>query len=221
MSHSQFHCTGRVYLDLHGLIFETSICYWQDQPGSPCWYRDGGGKGKGQARRSGLTQPPTTRPSDRGSFCEGPRRQAPTGGRSWRERWRPSGVFFLFGRVRETSCLPEEPPRERGGAPGVNRGTPDPAAGSVGGPLGQTGRLGLATEAFGPGGRRAGRAGARPACTGPPRAIEANPQAGGTTHPNTEAGGGPPMAGLGCQSVRIAGKMTARLEERGGETPGD
>ena len=22
------------YLDLHGLIFETSICYWQDQPGS-------------------------------------------------------------------------------------------------------------------------------------------------------------------------------------------
>ena len=38
MSHSQFHCIGHVYLDLHGLIFETSICYWQDQPGSllPC-----------------------------------------------------------------------------------------------------------------------------------------------------------------------------------------
>uniref|UniRef100_A0A3Q0RNF8 Uncharacterized protein n=1 Tax=Amphilophus citrinellus TaxID=61819 RepID=A0A3Q0RNF8_AMPCI len=35
MSHLQFHCTGRVYLDLHGLVFETSICYWQDQPGSP------------------------------------------------------------------------------------------------------------------------------------------------------------------------------------------
>lgn len=35
MSHSQFHCTGRVYLHVHGLIFETSICYWQDQPGSP------------------------------------------------------------------------------------------------------------------------------------------------------------------------------------------
>lgn len=34
MSHSQFHCTVRVHLDLHGLIFETSICYWQDQPGS-------------------------------------------------------------------------------------------------------------------------------------------------------------------------------------------
>lgn len=36
MSHSQFHCTGRVYLDMHGLIFETSICYWQDQPGNAC-----------------------------------------------------------------------------------------------------------------------------------------------------------------------------------------
>lgn len=35
MSHSQFHCTDRVHLDLHGLIFETSICYWQDQPGKP------------------------------------------------------------------------------------------------------------------------------------------------------------------------------------------
>ena len=34
MSHSQFHCTNRVHLDMHGLIFETSICYWQDQPGS-------------------------------------------------------------------------------------------------------------------------------------------------------------------------------------------
>lgn len=34
MSHSQFHCHARVYLDMHGLIFETSICYWQDQPGS-------------------------------------------------------------------------------------------------------------------------------------------------------------------------------------------
>ena len=33
MSLSQFHCTSRLYLDMHGLIFETSICYWQDQPG--------------------------------------------------------------------------------------------------------------------------------------------------------------------------------------------
>ena len=33
MSHSQFHCSSRVDLDMHGLDFETSICYWQDQPG--------------------------------------------------------------------------------------------------------------------------------------------------------------------------------------------
>ncbi|XP_075204178.1 uncharacterized protein LOC142310542 [Anomaloglossus baeobatrachus] len=32
MSHSQFHCTVCVYLQVHGLIFETSISYWQDQP---------------------------------------------------------------------------------------------------------------------------------------------------------------------------------------------
>lgn len=32
------------------------------------------------------------------------------------------------------------------GLPGKTEGTPDPATGSVGGLLGQTGRLGLATE---------------------------------------------------------------------------
>ena len=50
MSHSQFHCTGRVYLDLHGLIFETSICYWQDQPGSP-----GSTGRRGDARPTGAS----------------------------------------------------------------------------------------------------------------------------------------------------------------------
>ena len=33
MSHSRFRRTSGLYLDMHGLIFETSICYWQDQPG--------------------------------------------------------------------------------------------------------------------------------------------------------------------------------------------
>lgn len=47
MSHSQFHCTGRAYLDMHGLIFETSICYWQDQPGrSAVSQREEGGRGR-------------------------------------------------------------------------------------------------------------------------------------------------------------------------------
>src|SRR5437016_14548935 len=47
MSHSQFHCTGRAYLDMHGLIFETSICYWQEIGRASCRERsvDRGGRG--------------------------------------------------------------------------------------------------------------------------------------------------------------------------------
>ena len=48
MSLSQFHCTVRLYLDMHGLIFETSICYWQDQPGRHLLFRRG--RGPGEAR---------------------------------------------------------------------------------------------------------------------------------------------------------------------------
>ena len=35
-SHSQFRRNNNLYLDLHGLVFETSIYHWQDQPGSDC-----------------------------------------------------------------------------------------------------------------------------------------------------------------------------------------
>lgn len=35
-SHSQFRLQNNLYLDLHGLVFETSIYHWQDQPGSVC-----------------------------------------------------------------------------------------------------------------------------------------------------------------------------------------
>ena len=35
-SHSQFRLQNNLYLDLHGLVFETSIYHWQDQPGSDC-----------------------------------------------------------------------------------------------------------------------------------------------------------------------------------------
>lgn len=53
MSHSQFHCTGRAYLDMHGLIFETSICYWQDQPGKERERsRDAAGGGRERERES-------------------------------------------------------------------------------------------------------------------------------------------------------------------------
>ena len=34
MSHSQFRSINSLYLDMHGLVSETSICYWQGQPGS-------------------------------------------------------------------------------------------------------------------------------------------------------------------------------------------
>jgi len=33
-SHSQFRCIVDSYLHLHGLVLETSIYHWQDQPGS-------------------------------------------------------------------------------------------------------------------------------------------------------------------------------------------
>ena len=85
------------------------------------------------------------------------------------------------------------------------------ASGSVVGPLGETGRLGLAADTVG-----LGRGGGRP----PPRhrAPEANPQAGGTVRPNAgsrPAGGGPPMAGHGCQSISVVWK------NRGGERLSD
>ena len=55
MSLSQFHCTSRLYLDMHVLISETSICYWQDQPGRPpcpeSGRRPGGGAAGGVAER--------------------------------------------------------------------------------------------------------------------------------------------------------------------------
>lgn len=54
MSHSQFHCTGRAYLDMHGLIFETSICYWQDQPGRSA--RSGGWDRRGPPLAHSLTR---------------------------------------------------------------------------------------------------------------------------------------------------------------------
>ena len=97
MSHSQFHCTGRAYLDMHGLIFETSICYWQDQPGRSASEaerereRDGGerererereprepdrGRGVGRARPSACGEETRKAPRSRGS--ETPATRPPT-----------------------------------------------------------------------------------------------------------------------------------------------
>ena len=73
MSLSQFHCTSRLYLDMHGLIFETSICYWQDQPGRPPvsasdWWPGTrrprrGCPAAGRAGRAGAGQPGCVQPA--------------------------------------------------------------------------------------------------------------------------------------------------------------
>ena len=154
MSHSQFHCTGRVYLDLHGLIFETSICYWQDQPGSP---GSTGRRGKRPARpapremrvRTSATPAPSGEEGQAGETEASELRVtgegiAPAGWGGHGES--PRGVGF------EKTCLPEGAAacvRRGRGRPGARARLSklqNPAAGSVGGLLGQTGRLGLATE---------------------------------------------------------------------------
>ena len=81
MSHSQFHCTARVYLDMHGLSFETSICYWQDQPGSRhpsgAARRRGGGP---PARRALPTPPAATRRGADAAATGGPPAEPPRPG---------------------------------------------------------------------------------------------------------------------------------------------
>lgn len=122
MSHSQFHCTGRVYLDLHGLIFETSICYWQDQPGSP-------------EERRGTRARARSSPS-RVCVCWARLRG---GGDQAKLLHLPWGSDAQG--VREIAFSGDPPP-----AGGFARGTGSRAAGPVVGLLGRTGRLGLATD---------------------------------------------------------------------------
>lgn len=103
MSHSQFHCTGRVYLDLHGLIFETSICYWQDQPGSP---RDRPAAGTPArptpwGERVGADPPDASSRLSPGLRRGGPQRSGfgfPAPPRETRLRRAPLGVWPAFGR---------------------------------------------------------------------------------------------------------------------------
>ena len=137
MSHSQFHCTGHVYLDLHGLIFETSICYWQDQPGSPFLRGAGGGR---DSRTS-----PVPAPRCPGRCWRGPgRRPLGLGGGGRRrgtrlqpgsERDPPPRRVSRRGFVRtggfEKLCAPRRRPPERAGGTGRGGCTADGAAGSV------------------------------------------------------------------------------------------
>ncbi|GLD71215.1 uncharacterized protein AKAME5_002253600 [Lates japonicus] len=91
---------ARIPGDLHGLIFETSICYWQDQPGSPP-------SGAGQARRAAR---PPARLRALGQ-CRGlprgpPGRRIPAEGRS---------IVFAGGIVRTRGrCVGPGAPRAWG-----------------------------------------------------------------------------------------------------------
>ena len=61
-----------MHLDLHGLIFETSICYWQDQPGS-C------------NNRCRVVTPPRGRHHPRGVCCAAREVWTNSGQRGYRE----------------------------------------------------------------------------------------------------------------------------------------
>ena len=109
-----------MHLDLHGLIFETSICYWQDQPGS-C------------DNRCRAVTPPRGRHHPRGVCCAAREVWTNSGQRGYREdlesalQGKPGG----WGR-----CSCEATPAF-------------PAAATCFRRLSQTGRLSLAMERFG------------------------------------------------------------------------
>ena len=156
MSHSQFHCTGRVYLDLHGLIFETSICYWQDQPGSP---QSPGRRGDARPTRALgellAERTPRGRGLQRGGGGGGPKLGSLGLPAVIGRRGRDPGGVSAVGFEKHRVCRRRR--RVRGGWVVGSRGTPhtlSPATGSVGGQLGRTGRLGLATERSARGGTR-------------------------------------------------------------------
>lgn len=122
MSHSQFHCTARVYLDMHGLIFETSICYWQDQPGS----RATGHDPTGPARRRPLSLLPSLSLSPaRSAFPSGPcrvdgggrRGERLSAGRAALRRSLARSLADHDGEARPIpgAAPPTSPPREGAG----------------------------------------------------------------------------------------------------------
>ena len=160
MSLSQFHCTSRLYLDMHGLIFETSICYWQDQPGRPpvargrprvrrrprgCRQRTGAAEPGGPARRWSLRRVLDGRPrlpnvpGSRGCYRRGS--SAPFPAVRSVAGVRDAVVGFektsLRARLRRQATRHHRvPSREDNGGRRLGR--------SVVGPLRQTGRLDLA-----------------------------------------------------------------------------
>ena len=204
MSHSQFHCTGRVYLDLHGLIFETSICYWQDQPGSPRSPVGAGTPARPLPWERVCVTDPRRPPPGEGLRRQGPKLDADQ--MTGRDPGRVSAVGFEKPRVYRRPG-----PRALGGSPREDRGDPGPRDGLRGRTTGADGASRSRYRAVGAGGtRRKGPVGHPPRWALP--AMEANPRVGGTARPNTgarPAGGGPPMAGHVCQSVGVLCRSSA------------
>lgn len=149
---------------MHGLIFETSICYWQDQPGSP---RAPGRRGRPPDLCAGVCgAPPSAQAARTWERRRGEARQRGV----WVGRPRPAHRLGVLRNI----VLAGGPPRRDGEVPRVRvPGDRRPAAGSVVGRLGQTVRLGLATD-------RSAWEERRGEALGPPRrtalpAAEANP----------------------------------------------
>lgn len=219
MSHSQFHCTGRVYLHVHGLIFETSICYWQDQPGSPS---------------SGAASPPP------GWGGRAARRGPGSGGRPPRRGGDPRGAAGPGGDasvwVEEAAGRREDRPRPPPSPVGLDVALS--RGGSAGGCLAEVpGAVGddLRSAAGGPGaglGRREGRPGTvrrdRPAGTLDPRSARPRRRRRPSDRPDSPSGpgrltvgvrgadGGPPRAGRWVSSGPATNGGTRRRD--GGPT---
>lgn len=179
MSHSQFHCTGRVYLDLHGLIFETSICYWQDQPGSP----SGGGSGA-HARARSLARSGLLSPVDQG---EALRTQVWTGARVRETVFAGRGPVALAGWANSGFAYPLCDEARRGMTTGTDRASRSRYRAIASGGGGKRGEDGARSENHHP---------LRPSRCNPRPALEASLRAGGADRPKAPAKVPGPAAAL-------------------------
>ncbi|XP_046757526.1 translation initiation factor IF-2-like [Gallus gallus] len=223
MSHSQFHCTARVYLDMHGLIFETSICYWQDQPGS----RATGHDPTGPARRRPLSLLPSLSLSPaRSAFPSGPcrvdgggrRGERLSAGRAALRRSLARSLADHDGEARPIpgAAPPTSPPRGRSGdrcaaAFGGTLRAPPAGAGLA---LAPHGRPGL-TRPPGPAEKRTGKR--SPAAGDGCARGERDLETGATPRSETLSRGGTLRSGRGRGRENRHG---LRRPEGGGEAGG-
>lgn len=126
MSHSQFHCTSRAYLDMHGLIFETSICYWQDQPGRCALSQRERAPPAKEAHAPRRAGHPAAAMADEDARGGAARKRGARGGRARRANpARPTAPLRPRRAGPERPSAPEERgARRRGGAGGATPGWP-------------------------------------------------------------------------------------------------